>query len=251
MSRLFISHSTNDKVSVERLIDFLVLGMGVARNDIFCTSQNGTFLAGEPFMEKIKEELKDCEKVICFITPYYLQSISCIAEMGAAWCRTGKIVPIIAQPLRYCDLNDTPLMGLQMLRHENEEDMTVLYEQLRRLNIATNERLVEFNRALSRYMNSQRQIHIIEKDGNGCYLAKIIQVRNTPPAYRCYKLDGLLRLDENVSDGETHWIFYKAGMYDNLKIGDTIKFTVESTELRDFPDLKKARNIYPESMEIL
>lgn len=40
MSRLFISHSTNDKAEVEQLIDFLVLGMGVARSDIFCTSQN-------------------------------------------------------------------------------------------------------------------------------------------------------------------------------------------------------------------
>ncbi len=163
MSRLFISHSTNDKAEVEQLIDFLVLGMGVARSDIFCTSQNGTFSAGEHFMEKIKEKLKDCQKVICFITPYYLKSISCVAEMGAAWCMTGKIIPLIAPPLRYCDLNDTPLMGLQMLRRDSKEDMMNLYEELRRLKIALNESFAEFSRALDRYMSSRNKVNMIEK----------------------------------------------------------------------------------------
>ena len=47
MSRLFISHSTNDKAAVEQFIDFLVLGMGISRSDIFCSSQKGTLPTGK------------------------------------------------------------------------------------------------------------------------------------------------------------------------------------------------------------
>ena len=85
---------------------------------------------------------------------------------------TGKIIPLIAPPLRYCDLNDTPLMGLQMLRRDSKEDMMNLYEELRRLKIALNESFAEFSRALDRYMSSRNKVNMIEKDENGCYVAK-------------------------------------------------------------------------------
>lgn len=251
MSRLFISHSTNDKAAVEQFTDFLVLGMGIQRSEIFCTSQKGTFRPGEPFMERIKEALTDCEKVICFITPNYLRSTFCMAEMGAAWYQTGKIVPLIEETLQYSALNNTPIIGLQMLLQRSTEDLTVLYEELRRSGIAQNESLTEFNRQLNKYIDSLNHINMIIKDNNGLYRAKIVQIRDTSPAYRCYKLEGLLQLNETLFPGESHWIFFRAGMYENLEVGDTIQFSVDSTELRNFPDLKNARNIYPKHMKKL
>ena len=83
MSRLFISHSTNDKAEVEQLIDFLVLGMGVARSDIFCTSQNGTFSAGEHFMEKNQREAEGLSKGDLL---YY----SVLSEKYIMRCRNGS-----------------------------------------------------------------------------------------------------------------------------------------------------------------
>lgn len=251
MSRLFISHNTNDKTAVEQFTDFLVLGMGILRSEIFCTSQKGTLRPGEPFMEKIKEALTGCEKVICFITPNFLRSAFCMAEMGAAWYQTEKIVPLIAEPLQYSDLNSTPIIGLQILRQTSAEDLTVLYEELRRSGIAQNESLTEFNRQLNKYIDSLNQINMIIKDNNGLYRAKIAQIRETSPTYRCYKLDGLLQLNEALLPGESHWIFYRAGMYENLEVGDIIQFSVDSTELRNFQDLKNARNIYPKYMKKL
>ena len=248
MSRLFISHSTNDKAAVEQFIDFLVLGMGISRSDIFCSSQKGTLPTGKLFMEKIREALTDCEKVICFLTPNYLRSTACLAEMWAAWYQTGKILPLLSEPLRFADLNNTPLIGLQMLQHNNPEDLTVLYDELRCSEIASNESLVEFNRQLNKYINSLHHINMIAKDSDGYYRVKIAKIRNTPPAYRCYKLDGLLQLDETITPGESHWIFYKTGMYEDLEVGDTIRLSVDSTELRSFHDLKNARNIYPKDM---
>ena len=248
MSRLVISHCTEDKEQIESFVDFLMLGMGIARSDIFCTLQKGTLPSGAQFMEKIKEALIGCEKVVCFITPHYLRSVSCLVEMGAAWAQTGKIIPLLADSLRYDDLNHTPLQGLQMLCDHSTEDLTVLFEELRTIGIATNERLVEFNRQLTKYLHSRPSKQLLQPDSTGFYTAKKKEIRRTPPAYRCYKIDGLLQLNEPFSQEETHWIFYKAGMYEDLQEEDIIRFSIDSTELRDFADLKKPRNIYPKML---
>lgn len=247
MSRLFISHSSHDEAAVQQFIEFLILGMGIPGNDIFCTSQKGTLIPGEPFMEKIKEKLVDCEKVICYITPDYLHSVTCLTEMGAAWYQTGKIIPLIVNPLHFTDLNNTPLMGLQMLQNHNREDMIVLYREFRTLGIALDNQ-VKFDQYLTRYIEALQQTSVISKDSSGYYQAKIAEIRRTPPAYRCYKLDGLLQLNGAVPANETHWIFYRAGMYEDLAVNDVIRFSIDSTESRKFPDIGMARNIYPKDM---
>ena len=68
MSKVFISHSTMNKEIVKGFVDFLQMGMGIARNEIFCTSYPNMLPTGEGFIKKIKEELKDCEAVIFIIT---------------------------------------------------------------------------------------------------------------------------------------------------------------------------------------
>lgn len=85
MSRLFISHSSQDKEAVQEFVEFLVLGMGVSREDIFCTALNGTLPIGQPFVETIRSAMQDCQQVLCFLTPNYLQRKFCMAELGAAW----------------------------------------------------------------------------------------------------------------------------------------------------------------------
>lgn len=37
-------------------------------------------------------------------------------------------------------------------------------------------------------------------------------------------------------------------MYEDLQEEDIIRFSIDSTELRDFADLKKPRNIYPKML---
>lgn len=61
----------------------------------------------------------------------------------------------------------------------------------------------------------------------------------------------MLELDEELLPKETHWIFYRTGMYEELKIGDTIRFKVSQTELREFKDLENPRNIYPDVLKVL
>lgn len=249
MSNLFISHSTQDQEAVQQFVDFLVLGMGISRNKIFCTTQSGTLLTGHSFIAQIREALEDCAQVLCFLTPNYLRSKFCMAELGAAWFQAGKIIPLVVPPLQYSDLNDTPLLGLQMLRQDRKEDLTVLYDELCTQGIAQSGQTVQFNRQLQNYIASLQRSQYAIADIDGFFRVSIEAIRPTPTQFRCYKLSKLLKLKENMLPGETHWVFYKAGMYPDLAVGDTVKIQVSSTELRDFSDLKRARNIYPDVLE--
>lgn len=248
MSKVFISHSSKDKATVEKLMDFLILGCGIHPNDIFCTELVGTLPSGTHFMDQIKFELRNAQKIICLITQNYLNSMTCMVELGAAWFQTDKLIPLIVEPVRYSTFNNTPLMGVQMLKYNSSEDLTALYQELCREEIADKDRLVEFNRQLNRYIELLPKKELIQPNQQGYYCATITEKRNTPPMYRCYKLNEVIALSEEPVENETHWIFYKAGMYADLNVGDTVLFSVESTELRQFKDLKNARNIYPSDL---
>lgn len=248
MSRLFISHCAKDQEAVQQFLEFLVSGMGIPRGDIFCTSQSGTLPSGQLFVEHIRGALGSCRQVLCFLTPSYLQSKFCLAELGAAWFQMGKILPLLTPPLQYADLNDTPLLGLQMLRQDRSEDLMVLYDELCQAEIAAGGQTAVFHRQLKQYLASLQQSRLVPPDGDRYYSVKIAEVRRTPPQYRCYKLERPLQLGEKLLPGETHWVFYKAGMYDDLAVGDSVRILVGKTELRNFPDLKHARNIYPDDL---
>lgn len=248
MSRLFISHCTQDQEAVQQFIEFLVSGMGVSRSDIFCTSQSGTLPSGQLFVEHIRNALNDCRRALCFLTPNYLRSKFCLAELGAAWLQMGKVLPLLSPPLEHTDLNDTPLLGLQTLRQDRSEDLMTLYDELCIAEIAASGQTAVFNRQLKRYLASFQQSSLVLPDADRYYSVKIAAVRRTPAQYRCYRLEKPIQLKEALLPGETHWIFYKAGMYDDLAVGDNVRILVGKTELRNFADLKRARNIYPDDL---
>ena len=64
--------------------------------------------------------------------------------------------------------------------------------------------------------------------------------------YRCYRIDGLIYDKEHEPEaGESHWIFYKAYRFRDLKPGDRVRFQMRSLErLAKWADIGYARNIY-------
>ena len=136
MNRLFISHSTQDLEDLQPFVEFLQLGMGIAAKDIFWTSSGSALPTGEPFVERIRSTLCDCQQVLCFLTPNYFKSKFCLAEMGAAWLQKGKILPLLVSPLDYASLTGTPLQGLQALKREERDDLLRLYDELSMAGIA-------------------------------------------------------------------------------------------------------------------
>lgn len=250
MNRLFISHSTLDQEELTPFIEFLRLGMGISAEDIFCTSTGGVLPTGQPFIERIRGALLDCRQVLCFLTPNYLKSKFCLAEMGAAWFQQGKILPLLVSPLTVRDLNDTPLMGLQVLQREEQRDLLRLYDDLCRAGIAAVGQTAELTLQLEKYLGQLRgqKTRLIYPDEAGYYRTRVEAVRSVPHGYRCYRISGLAQLETPPAPGESHWLFYRAGMYEDLHPGDTVQFSISYSELRSFPDLKCARNLYPKEL---
>ena len=101
--KLFISHSTKDTDIVHSFIEhILMLGLGVKREDIFCTSLDGCGIkSGADFKKAIKDELTNAKAVIQIITRNYKLSEVCLNEMGAAWILNSYVIPLVMPPDDY------------------------------------------------------------------------------------------------------------------------------------------------------
>ena len=95
--KLFISHSSNDKVIVNVFIkEILKIGCGFKDSDIFCTLDPTVIRTGDDFREKIVENMKECDFILLFISENYIKSEICQNEMGAAWALENKrVLPFV------------------------------------------------------------------------------------------------------------------------------------------------------------
>lgn len=152
MKKLFISHSSKDRKLVEEFIEFLQLGMGVKKADIFCTAYPEILATGRGFVEEIHKQMQECEMVLFIITEEYLQSAFCLAEMGAAWGMGKQCFPLLT--VDYRRLDGTPLLGIQMRKLSSIDDMSVLYDELHKCGILDEYQTAEFNRRLSKFVES-------------------------------------------------------------------------------------------------
>ena len=254
MNGIFISHSTKNKELVERQVEFLRSGMGIENSKIFCTSINGTLPTGKDFVQIIKQEVKEREMVIALITPEYLESQFCMMELGAAWIEAEYLCPILAGGVEYRDLSESPLQGIQMRKIDKEEDLCAVYNEMVKQGRASLD-IVQFNKKLQEFLKyavtyGRQEERATCPDSNGYHKVVIEEERTVPAPYRCYKIKG--RLDIEAADGaddkESHWIFYKAGVFADLKKGDVVFLKVGKTERKYFADIGWARNIYPDKM---
>ena len=124
---VFISHAAKDKKLVAAIVDLLEGGIGVPEKEIFCSSLTGYGIpTGENFVTYIKTQIQKPKCVILLITPSYLGSNFCLAELGAAWAMSHKIFPILVEPIGYSDVKDV-LLGTQVAKIDDE----IKYNELR------------------------------------------------------------------------------------------------------------------------
>ena len=74
--------------------------------------------------------MQECDTVISLITAEYLQSPFCLVEMGAAWALCKQYFPLLT--VKYEELDSTPLKGIQMRKLDEQEDLSVVYDELHR-----------------------------------------------------------------------------------------------------------------------
>lgn len=132
--KIFISHSTEDKLIVEPLIDLLE-GLGLNSDSIFCSSFEGYKIPyGEDFLSYIKRELSEDTVVLFILSENFYNSPTCMCEMGATWIKSTKHFPILVPPLSYADMKGVISSQTQSLviNKSNELDgfITQLFKEL-------------------------------------------------------------------------------------------------------------------------
>ena len=91
--RIFISHSSKDEQIISNFVDhILCLGIGINRNDIFCTSiEDISIRNGEDIRNHIQNNLRNSDYSFLFISDNYKKSEICLNEMGAVWCYDSNV----------------------------------------------------------------------------------------------------------------------------------------------------------------
>lgn len=91
--RIFISHSSKDKTSVDAFVDkILRLGIGISPEEIFCTSLEDLRIRnGEDIRRHIHENILGCEYAFLLISDNYFKSAICQNELGAVWVSDAKV----------------------------------------------------------------------------------------------------------------------------------------------------------------
>lgn len=91
--RIFISHSTKDRLFAEWMSDFLVC-FGVDRESIFCSSDYRSGVSGK-IPDEIARALEDTVIDIVILSGSYKQSEYCLNEAGIIWFKGDKSEKII------------------------------------------------------------------------------------------------------------------------------------------------------------
>lgn len=103
--KVFISHSSKDKLYVEKIVEFLE-GIGLGESQIFCSSVHGY---GIPLSENIYDFLRrqfedNNLHVIFVLSENYYQSVASLNEMGAAWVLRNKYTSILLPGFNYSEI---------------------------------------------------------------------------------------------------------------------------------------------------
>lgn len=148
--KVFMSFSKLEQRFEEKFEDFLQLGMGIRREDIFCTADRSALATGVNFCEEIKKQMNQCDVVISLITEKYLESRFCTGEAGAAYILGKRYFPLLLVP--YSALNDTLLLGKEMRMLDNAYDLCTIYDELCDCNIAGRIPSAQFNRRMEEFL---------------------------------------------------------------------------------------------------
>lgn len=150
MTKYFISHSVKDVEYSNKFNDFLRLAFSINHTEIFCSSYAGCKVKiGEDFVKYIQKELIASDIVFALISPNYIESTFCTAELGASWVLGKRVIPIlISKNMQFSDLSAL-YEHVNAIRINDEEGLSsiadIIKEYAPDLNIANmNKKISEF-----------------------------------------------------------------------------------------------------------
>lgn len=104
--QIFISHAAADKKIADEVVDLLNTAMQInVTEDVFCSSVYGCNIPpGADFKRFIKEQIQTPQIVLLLVSEQYLASAFCLAEAGASWAMSHKVIPLVVPPVKFSDL---------------------------------------------------------------------------------------------------------------------------------------------------
>lgn len=128
--KLFISHAAADQPLVEAFETLVCKMTGLASDRIFCSVLEGQGVPkGSNFVDHIRDEVEQANAVIALITPAYLDSAFCMAELGAAWVLQTQRFPIAVPPIGVEAIDATQL-GLAAVKVDDADALAQLFDDL-------------------------------------------------------------------------------------------------------------------------
>lgn len=264
--KIFISYSHKDSEYLERLQTQLL----PFEYDQKIQFWNDTRInSGDKWRAELNKSVEETAVAILLITPDFLAS-KFIAENELApliqACQDGKIklIPVIVKHSVFLGLEK--LCQFQSINDPNEPlyGLPEIEQDKLWVKVATHA-FMYYREMMSIERDAQESFHFqleemckqswfMPVNDLGLYYGIITEKRhNVPPEFRCYRLNKLVRTDEEPLKGETHWLFYRASQFENLSVHDRILFFASDySELKNWPDgLENARNIYPSELYVL
>ena len=108
MSQIFISHAVADQKLARLLTNFLKEAIGVPQDAIFCSSVTGHGIPlGDDFNAYIKDQIQNPRLVVLLMTPAYMESWFCLMELGAAWAKSHRTIPVVVPPVSFSAVTRT------------------------------------------------------------------------------------------------------------------------------------------------
>lgn len=104
-SKIFISHSSQDKNYVTHLVDFLEY-IGLRNEQLFCSSVPGYNIPlNENIYDYLEQQFQAYNLHVFFVlSNNYYQSVACMNEMGAAWVLQNKYTTILLPEFKFHEI---------------------------------------------------------------------------------------------------------------------------------------------------
>jgi energy-coupling factor transporter ATP-binding protein EcfA2 len=117
VARVFVSHASEDRECAGQLHRWLV----AEGHEVFLDlDPHDGILVGDEWHKRLHERLRWADAVVCVVTSAAVESPWCLAEVGIAWSRGSRVLPVRAEsgvnhPLlgsaQYADLSVDPTVG--------------------------------------------------------------------------------------------------------------------------------------------
>lgn len=128
--KVFVSHSSRDKLLVELVVELLVAALRIPKGDIRCTSVAGCRLpAGADAQDVLVEDIQASPVFVVLLTKDSVDAHFVLFELGARWGQRRPMIPILGPGAGF-ELLPSPVRHLHALKTDEETDLMQLVREV-------------------------------------------------------------------------------------------------------------------------